>query len=180
MTKNTADSDGSHESELMEQDYPVLMNVARSARENHGVEISTDAPKKPELVERMEAEDVSLDHGTWMVGDDEIELLPSNPSPDRDGSDGPSDTVVLYCQTRAGATEERLEEIEDAIGDLGYALRENKRDDTLSIILPAEDPGLDAEEVTREEVYEMAQDLGIDGRSEMDKSELIEAVEAAR
>jgi hypothetical protein len=128
----------------------------------------------------MEAEDVSLDDGTWMVGDDEIELLLSNPSPERDGSDGSSVTVVRYCQTRAGASEELLEEFEDAIGGLGYTFRENEGYDTLSIIIPAEDPRLDSEEVTREEGYGMAQDLDIDGRSETDRSELIEAVEAAR
>lgn len=75
MTKNNADSVGSRTDELAEQSYPELMNVARSARENHGADISTDGPKKPELIERMAEEGVHLDDGTWMVGDDEIERL---------------------------------------------------------------------------------------------------------
>jgi hypothetical protein len=180
MSKNESDSDGSHEAELIEQDYPELMNVARSARENHGVDISTDAPKKPELVERMTEEEIHLDDGVWMVGEEEIERLPSNPTPDRDGESEPRPEVVLYAQTRAGTTEERLEEIEDALGEIGYELRQNQREDTLSIIIPPEEPGIDPEEVTREEVYEMAQDLDIDGRGDMNKAELIEAVEAER
>ena len=180
MSKNESDSDGSHEGELIEQDYPELMNVARSARENHGIDISTDAPKKPELVERMAEEEIHLDDGTWMVGEEEIERLPSNPTPDRDGPSEPRPEVVLYAQTRAGTTEERLEEIEDALGEIGYELRQNQRDDTLSIIIPPEEPEIDPEEVTREEVYEMAQDLDIDGRGDMNKAELIEVVEAER
>jgi len=180
MSKNESDSDGSHEGELIEQDYPELMNVARSARENHGVDISTDAPKKPELVERMTEGEIHLDDGTWMVGDEEIERLPSNPTPDRDGQSEPRPEVVLYAQTRAGTTEERLGEIEDTLGEIGYVLRENEQGDTLSVIIPPEEPGIDPEEVTREEVYEMAQDLDIDGRGDMNKAELIEAVEAER
>lgn len=50
----------------------------------------------------------------------------------------------------------------------------------MSIIVPVEDAdsGIDPEEVTRDEVYEMAQELDIEGRSDMSKQELIEAVEA--
>lgn len=180
MSKSESDPDGGHESALMEQDYPELMNVARSTRENHGIDISTDAPKKPEFVERMAEEDIQLDDGTWMVGDEEIDRLPSNPTPDTDGPSEPRPEVVLYCQTRAGTTEERLEEIEDALGDIGYELRENDREDTLNIIVPPEESGIDPDEVTRDEVYEMAQDLDIDGRSDMSRAELIEAVEAER
>jgi integrase len=72
------------------------------------------------------------------------------------------------------------QQIEDALGEIGYELRENDRDDTLSIIVPHEKPGINPEEVTRDLVYEMAQDLDIDGRSEMDKAQLIEAVEVNR
>lgn len=54
------------------------------------------------------------------------------------------------------------------------------REDTLSIIVPVEDSGLDPEAVTRDEVYEMAKDLNIDGRSDMNKAELVEAVEVHR
>lgn len=180
MTKIESGSDGSQESRLLEQDYPELMNIARSARENHGVEISTDAPKKPELVERMAEENIYLDDGTWMVGKEEIDRLPSNPTPDRDGPSDPRPEVVLYAQTRAGTTEERLDEIADALGEIGYELRENEQGDTLSIIIPPEEPGIDSDEITRKEVYEMAQDLAIDGRGDMNKAELIKAVEAKR
>lgn len=180
MTKTESDSDGSHEGELIEQDYPELMNVARSARENHGIDISTDAPKKPELVERMAEEGIHLDDGVWMAGEEEIERLPSNPTPDRDGPSEPRPEVVLYAQIRAGTTEERLDEIEDALGEIGYVLRENERDNTLSIIIPPEESGIDPDEVTYDELYDEAQELDIEGRSEMDKQDLIEAVEAER
>ncbi|MDG5818519.1 Rho termination factor N-terminal domain-containing protein [Natronococcus sp. A-GB7] len=158
------------------------MNVARSARENHEVDISTDAPKKPELVDRMAEEGIHLDNGIWMVGDEEIDRLESNPSPDRDGPSEPQPEVVLYAQTRAGATKDRIEEIEDALGEIGYKLRDNDRSDNLSIIVPpeSEEEPIDPEEVTRDEVYEMAKDLDIDGRSDMSKQELVEAVEAER
>lgn len=179
MTTNESELPvGAITTKLGEQDYSELMNVARSARENHGVDISTDAPKKSELVERMTEEGVHIDDGTWMVGDEEIERLPSNPTPDRDGPSEPQPEVVLYAQTRAGATEDRLLEIEAVLEDIGYELRQNNREDSLSIIIPAKGPELDPEKVTRDEVYEMAQDLDIDGRSEMSKQELIEAVEA--
>lgn len=184
MTKKEPDSpvgaDTDATDELHEQLYPELMNVARSARENHGVDISTDAPKKPELVEQMAAEDIRLDDGTWLVGDAEIDRLPSNPTPERDGPSEPQPEVVLYCQRRAGTTEDRLDEIKTVLNEAGYELRENDRAETLSIIVPTEEPEIDPDEVTREEVYTMAQDLDIDGRSDMSKQELIEVVEAAR
>lgn len=178
MMNSESDSVGSPDGELIEEAYPELMNVARSARENHRIDISTDAPKKPELVERMTEEGIYLDDGTWMVGDEEIERLPSNPTPDRDGPSEPRPEVVLYCQTRAGTTEERLAEIEDALGDLGYELRQNERKDTLSLIVPPEEPGINPDEATYDVLYEQAQELDIDGRSDMDKEELAEAVEA--
>lgn len=182
MTKKEPDSpvgaDTDTTDELHEQLYPELMNVARSARENHGIDISTDAPKKPELVERMAEEDIRLDDGTWMIGDTEIDRLPSNPTPERDGPSEPQPEVVLYCQPRAGTTEKRLDEIENALGDIGYELRENDRAETRSIIVPPEKPRIDPDEVTRDEVYTMAQDRDIGGRSDMSKQELIDAVEA--
>lgn len=175
-----ADNDPTEEQNLSNQPYSELMNVARSTRENHGVDISTDGPKKPELVERMNDEGIHFDDGTWKVGDEEIDRLESNPTPERDGPIEPQPEVVLYAQIRAGATEDRLKELEDAIGEIGYELRQNERGDTMSVIIPVgdsdEDFELDPEEVTRDEVYEMAQDLDIDGRSEMNKQELIEAV----
>lgn len=66
------------------------------------------------------------------------------------------------------------------LGEVGYELRQNDREDSMSIIVPVEDAdsGIDPEEVTRDEVYEMAQELDIEGRSDMSKQELIEAVEA--
>ncbi|WP_394739452.1 hypothetical protein [Natronococcus roseus] len=190
MTKNKTDSPGGADEdtaeELIKQPYPELMNVARSARENHEADISTDAPKKPELVEQMTEAGIRLDEGAWMIetedGAEEIDRLESNPSPDRDGPSEPQPEVVLYAQTRAGATEDRIEEIEDALGEIGYELRENDRSDSLSIIVPPEldEDQIDPEEVTRDEVYGMAKDLDIDGRSDMSKEELVEAVESAR
>lgn len=190
MTKTDTDSpvgaDDDTTEELSEQSYPELMNAGRSARENHDAEIDTDAPKKSELVEQMEEEGVLLDDGTWVIetedGTEEIDRLESNPSLDRDSPSEPRPEVILYAQTRAGATEERIEEIEDALGKIGYELRENDRSDSLSVIIPpeSEDESIDPEEVSRDEVYEMAQDLDIDGRSDMTKQGLIEAVKANR
>lgn len=70
----------------------------------------------------MAEEDIHLNDGTWMVGDEDIERLPSTPTPDSDGPSELRPEVVLYCQTRAGATEERLAEIETALGNIGYEL----------------------------------------------------------
>lgn len=86
--------------------------------------------------------------------------------------------MVLHCQTSAGATEERVDEISEAIGKLDRELRGNERKDTLSSIIPAEAPGLDHEEITRDAVHEPARGLDIDGRSELSKEELIGAVDA--
>lgn len=37
-------------------------------------------------------------------------------------------------------------------------------------------PGTDLEERSKEELYDQAQEIGIEGRSKMDKDELIEAI----
>lgn len=122
---------------LSEFGYGTLMNVARSAREQFDeVEIDTDAPKKHELVEEMQEVGIEPE---WEYNGEEIELLPvQTPDSTGSGNTGPTDATVLYCLTRAETTQERVEEISEALAEAGYELRETGGGDKFSIVLPAE------------------------------------------
>jgi hypothetical protein len=160
---------------LMEQGYGDLMNAARSAREQfEEVEIDTDAPKKNELIDQME--DYSFRGSRsdgWTIEVDgeeqEVDLLQVQ-TPDSVGggsSSGPSDKTVLYCLTRAETTEERVEQIEEALEEnTDFVLREAGNGDKYAIVYPVENQDVEIEEEDEdEEAEEEAEDSESDGES---------------
>ena len=154
--------------------YPQLLNVARSA----GLDLS-NSPKKDELIERMrEAGIERVDWNDWEMDGEPIDLQPAQTST---ASSEPRDETVLYCLPRE-STEEHIDEVRTALEDAGFDLREAGGDgDNYKIVLPAEeDEEDDLDELTYDELYDRANELDIDGRSDMDKGELRSAIEDAR
>lgn len=173
MTKKEFGSDGSQSDwELVDCYYPQLLRVGRSA----GLDLSEDRAKD-DLLERLDAANVER------VGYDEFEmdgeLLELEP-PQGSGSDGPKDKTVLYCLTRKETTDERVDRIRAALKGEGFELRDaGSENDKYAIVLPAEvdeDDDRDLNEMTKDELYEMASERDVDGRSEMTKAELVEAL----
>lgn len=156
--------------------YPQLLRVARSA----GLDLSENRAKD-DLVDRLRDAGVErVGFEEWEQDGEPLELEPPNDS----GSDGPTDTTVLYCLTREATTEERVERIRSAVESEGFELREaGSENDKYAIVLPAEadEDGnadeTDLEEMTKEELYEIASEQDIDGRSEMTKAELMAAID---
>lgn len=256
-TMSDSNSDTADESNsLDDQPYGDLMNVARSAREQFDeVDIDTNAPKKGELIEAMDEQGVEKTDDGWEVDGEAVDLLEVQ-TPDEysnGGSSGPSDKTVLYCLTRAATTDDRVEQISDALeAETDFELQEAGNGDKFSIVLPAEaqegyeepseddedeesdesdetaESGAESDESDEEaaeqeedeesaesesdgadesedeidegppeaiarttyeetlndknktEVYQTATELDVDGRSDMTKKELIEAVAGAR
>lgn len=131
--------------------YGDLMNLARSITEQFdGVDVDTDAPKKPELCESLAAFDPqgSREDG-WTVEVDgereDVELLAVQ-TPENNGSssaNAPKDKTVLYCLTRAETTEERIDDLQELLNGSQYELEANEAGDKFLIIIPAseqEDP----------------------------------------
>lgn len=170
MTENN----GNGRSDLAGFPYHELLNVARSA----GLDFDGQ-PKKDELTDRMVEANIAYEDGRWRRDGEGIQRQPVQSG---SGSTEPRDKTVLYCLTREETTEERVEAISEALAGIGYDLREAGTDgDKFKIVIPAEVEGEsdeDLEEMTKEELYEMASEKEIDGRSEMTKAELVEALAA--
>jgi len=166
----------------MPDDYPIdeayylqLLRVARSA----GLDLAENRAKD-ELVQRLSEAGVErVSYDEWEQDGEPLELLP----PQTQSANEPKDETILYCLTRDATTEERLNEIEAALNDAGYELLEaGEEGDNYKIVDPADDGESESDpaEMSREELYERAQDLDIDGRSDMTKEELEAAIEEAR
>lgn len=158
--------------------YPQLLRVARSAR----LDLSDDRSKEDLVVRLDEAGVERVGYEEWEQDGEPLELEP----PKSSGSDGPKDKTVLYCLTRAETTDERVERIRAALEGEGFELREaGSENDKYAIVEPAEvdgddedDDNSDLDEMTKDELYELAGERDLDGRSEMTKSELVEALSA--
>ena len=165
------------ELEMGDAYYPQLLNVARSA----GLDLS-NSPKKDDLIERMrEAGIERVDWNEWTIDGEPLELQPAQTST---GSSEPRDETVLYCLPRE-STEDHIDEVRAALEDAGFDIRAAGQDeDNYKIVLPAEaddhDEDADLDELTYDELYDLASELDIDGRSDMDSAELREAIEDAR
>ncbi|MFB6282573.1 MAG: Rho termination factor N-terminal domain-containing protein [Halobacteria archaeon] len=234
--QETADAE-----ELSDKKYGTLMNVARSVNEQFDADIDTDAPKKDEVAKELAEVGVEVDGEEFMKEGEEVNRLESQYDPEqRSGSseEKPQDKTILYGLTRAATTEQRIEEIADAL-EPKYEVQEAAGGDKYSIVLPAENnpdqahlfedeeaEGEESEEKgeseaeseekqeadqndgdsesnsepaesdsegdeqdflyavledqlaekSKKEIYEQAKKLGIDGRSDMTKGELISAV----
>jgi hypothetical protein len=176
MTNSESDSDGSQgEWALSDCYYPQLLRVARSA----GLDLSENRAKD-DLLERLD------DAGVERVGYDAFELdgEPLELLPPQTEDDGPTDTTVLYCLTR-DSTEDHIDDVQDALEAEGFELHEAGEDgDNYKIVLPADaDDEEDAvetalEDMTKEELYDLASEQDVDGRSEMTKGELIDVLSA--
>lgn len=140
----SADETEAEAEALDQQSYRDLTNVARSAREQFDeVDIDTYAREKDELVSDMENAGIEFDadDGVYLLDGEEIDRLEVQ-TPDSQGSggsSGPTDSTVLYCLTRAETTEDRVEEIREALeSETDFILEESGDGDKYSIVLPAE------------------------------------------
>lgn len=160
---------------LDEAYYPQLLRAARSA----GLDLSENRAKD-ELVQRLDDADVErVGHDEWERDGEPLELLP----PQTQNANEPKDETILYCLTRDATTQERLNEIETTLNDAGFELLEaGEEGDNYKIVDPADDDEgeSDPEEMSRDELYERAQDLDVEGRSDMTKEELETAIEEAQ
>lgn len=155
--------------------YPQLLRVARSA----GLNLAEDR-SRDDLVTRLRDAGVDrVGYEEWEQGGEPLELEPSKSS----GSAGPTDKSILYCLTRKETTEDRVERIRSALEDKGFEVREaGSENDKYAIVLPAEvqddedGNATNLDEMTKEELYDLASERNIDGRSEMTKSELTDAL----
>lgn len=173
VTKQMTSDNDSGRSDLAGFPYHELLNVARSA----GLDLS-DQPKKDALIDRMVEANIEHESGTWQVDGEEVERKPVQTG---SGSTGPTDTTVLYCLPR-DSTEDHVDAIREALEQAGYEFRlSGESSENYKIVDPVEvededNPAFDPEGMNKDDLYEMAQDLDIDGRSEMTKDELVEAV----
>lgn len=169
--------------ELADAYYPQLLRVARSA----GLDLSENRAKD-DLVARLNDAGVErVGHDDWELDGEPLELK----EPQTDNSDGPTDKTILYCLTRE-RTEDFIDDIREAVeSQTDLVVRESGEDgDKYAFVLPAsaqvedddeqanDEDGEDLEEMTRDELYEMAQERDLDGRSDMSKTELVEALAA--
>jgi hypothetical protein len=168
--------------ELADAYYPQLLRVARSA----GLDLSEDRAKD-DLVARLNDAGVErVGHDDWELDGEPLELK----EPQTNNSGGPSDKTILYCLTRE-RTEEFIDDIREAVeSQTDLVVRESGEDgDKYALVFPAaaqvEDAGKQSDdgddklaEMTRDELYEMAQERDLDGRSDMSKTELVEALSA--
>lgn len=182
MTKKESDSVGSpDEIDLSDCYYDQLLRVARSA----GLDLSENR-QHDALVDRLH--EAGVERTGWnefaIDGEPLYLVAPQSSS----GSVGPTDTTILYGLPRE-ATEEYIDDIRDALETKGFEVQSAGDDgEKYKIVLPAEaqeddedETGdADPEEMTREELYEEAQTLDIDGRSDMGKEELAAEVAAHR
>lgn len=149
------------EEDLADEVYHEMLNVARSA----GLDL-TGSPEKTELLEMMAEEHIfrsSEEPDEFHVESggsfEKVELKEvQTPDSSGSGSSGPTDKTVLYCLTRAETTDERVAEIEEALGDAGYELRSTAGGDKYSIVLPAEEADEESEESKETESAEDAEE----------------------
>lgn len=156
---------------LMDQPYGDLMNAARSMNEQfEDVDITTDAPKKNELIDELEEYELKGSRdGGWTATVDgeehEIELLQVQ-TPDKNGSNEPKDKTIFYCLTRAETTEERIAEIKEALeSNTDFELKE-ATSDKYSIVLPVE-----AQDLPEPETEDEEEDESEDEAEEAEESE---------
>ena len=107
-----------------------LRNVAHST----GIDLE-GATKKEEIIERLADEKGRLTEEGWKHGDETFEL--------KEQVSRHSDTNILYGFQRAGATDERMEEIQELFQDTQYEFQRLDETDTgknpFKIVIPAEE-----------------------------------------
>jgi hypothetical protein len=184
-TETTTEVQSDDES-FTQQPYGDLMNLARSAREQFdSVEIDTDAPKKGQLLESLSQfnpEGSRADGWTIEVDGDrhEVDLLDVQTPQKSSGSNQyPSDKTILYCLTRAATTDDRMEQIAEALSEeTDFELREASGGDKFSVVLPKESQEgwvppeeREVEEEAEEEAESDPEDAEGEGSEESEESE---------
>lgn len=164
---------------LEDINYGKLMNVARSANKQFDLLINTDAPKKPALVDEMADANIVRTADGWELDGEEIDLLESQyQGGSNGGSTGPSDKTVLYCLTRAETTEERVDEISDALETAGYELRQTASGDKYAIVLPVESQEVPEDDEDDEDDEEENPEVEPPEEDELDEAEEAEESES--